>query len=187
VGGQTAGKLREAAARKRAAIEETMEYKEIWTCEIEEMLEKSKRKQRKLDREEAKRRSLEEEEELMEPMAERIPVEEPEISPDNLMPAADDESILMEAESIVMEEPEELDESFWSEDEFSEMGEAPEESIDPGMAKFFDHCKVDGPIKISDAFFGGRTVKDLLKNRLKIISNRDQNICFPQLWGILKK
>jgi hypothetical protein len=64
-----------------------------------------------------------------------------------------------------MEEPEELDESFWCEAEFSEMGEAPEESIDPGMAKFFDQCKVDGPIKISDAFFGGRTVKNLLKNR----------------------
>jgi hypothetical protein len=102
----------------------------------------------------------EQEEELMEPA--RIPVEEPEISPDNLMPAEDVD--VMDAESIVMEEPEELDESFWSDAEFSEMGEAREDPIDPGMANFFENCKVDGPIKISDAFFGGRTVSTLRKN-----------------------
>jgi hypothetical protein len=156
--------LREATARKRAAIEEEMDYKEIWTCEIEEMLEKSKRLQRKLEREEAKRRRLEEQEaELLEPMeVERIAVEEPEIALDNLMPE-EEPADLMEAESIVREEPEDMDESFWSDAEFSEIGEAPEEPIDPGMAKFFEQCKVDGPIKISDAFFGGRTVENFWK------------------------
>jgi hypothetical protein len=141
VGGKTAGKLREYAARKRAEIEKEMDYKEYWTCEIEEMLEKSKREQRRLEREETKRRRLEEQEaELLDG---RIAVEEPEIAEDNLMPE---------------EEPEEMDGSLWSDLEYSEMGDASEEPIDPGMAKFFEECKVDGPIKISDAFFGGRTV-----------------------------
>jgi hypothetical protein len=156
VGGKTAGKLREAAARKRADIEKEMDYKEYWTCEIEEMLEKSKQQQRRLEREEAKRRRLNDQEtEILQSMdvVERIAVEEPEIAPDNLMP---EDCMEEQAESIVMEEPEEMEESFWSDGEFSEMGE--EEPVDPGMAKFFEECKVDGPIKISDAFFGGRTV-----------------------------
>jgi hypothetical protein len=153
--GQSARKLREATAKKKAEIEEVMDYKVFWTCEIEEMLAKSKQLQRKLDREEAQRKKR------MDALEAEFLNQEGEESSD------DDESFVSDAELT---------------DRFSEEeGEA----IDPGKAKFLEECKADGPIKVSDGFFGGRTNTECLfsttiGNPNKVIAYRDVTSLYPK-------
>jgi hypothetical protein len=97
----------------------------------------------------------------------------------------------LEAEFLNNEEEEEStddDESFVSTaeltDRFSEEEEE-EEGIDPGMAKFFEECKADGPIKVSDGFFGSRTNPECLFSTTvgkpnKVIAYRDVTSLYPK-------
>jgi hypothetical protein len=53
------------------------------------------------------------------------------------------------------------------------------------MAKFFDECEADGPIKVSDAFFGGRVGPECLfsttvGNPGKVIAYRDVTSLYPK-------
>jgi hypothetical protein len=155
--GQSARKLREAAAKKKADIEEEMECLVVWTCEIEEMLAKSKQLQRKLDREEAQRKKR------MDALEAEFLNNEREESTD------DDQSFVSAAE---------LENRFSEEEEEGE-------TIDPSMAKFFEECKADGPIKVSDGFFGGRTNPECLfsttiGNLNKVIAYRDVTSLYPK-------
>jgi hypothetical protein len=70
-------------------------------------------------------------------------------------------------------------------DQFSEEEEGADEPIDPGMAKYFEECKADGPIKVSDGFFGGRTGPECLfsttiGNPNKVIAYRDVTSLYPK-------
>jgi hypothetical protein len=160
--GQSARKLREYAAKKKADIEEVMDCKVYWTCEIEEMLAKSKQLQRKLNREEAQRKKR--------------------------MDALEAEFLNNEEESTDGNDDD--GESFVSDGELAdqlseEEEEGADEPIDPGMAKFFEECKADGPIKVSDGFFGGRTGPECLfsttiDNPNKVIAYRDVTSLYPK-------
>jgi hypothetical protein len=53
------------------------------------------------------------------------------------------------------------------------------------MDKFFEECKADGPIKVSDGFFGGRTGPECLfsttiDNPNKVIAYRDVTSLYPK-------
>jgi hypothetical protein len=84
------------------------------------------------------------------------------------------------------EESTDDDESFLSASELADrFSEEEGEAIDPGMAKFFEECKADGPIKVSDGFFGGRTNVECLfsttvGNPNKVIAYRDVTSLYPK-------
>ena len=144
--------------KKKEAIEKTMDYEEIWECEIQAMLEKSRWLQRRAQRL-GDTKSLQS--------------QQNEVLPEQIDDVPDLGSI------IIHDEFADLDDD----DEPSTDG-TEEREVDPGMAEFFDNCKVSGPIELHDAFFGGRVGPEKIFSTTigkpgKKIMYRDVNSLYP--------